>query len=86
MAEPGPEIKFSDSLSSTLSIIITAPSYEKCTVYQNWKVTEVHFSDVLTVKLNKKYKTSRSDGFTWHNKIGAKPLFSNCLQPFGPNT
>lgn len=53
---------------------MTAPNSEQCTVYQNWKVIRVNFSDIL--KLNEKYKNSRSDGFTWHNKIGAKPLLS----------
>lgn len=33
----------------------------------------LNFSDIL----NEKYKNSRSDGFTGHNKIGAKPLLSN---------
>lgn len=34
---------------------------------------------ITVIKLNEKYKNSRSDGFTWHNKIGAKPLLSNYL-------
>lgn len=48
-------------------------------LYQNWKATLVHFSDIVTVELNEKYKNSRSDDFTRHNKIGAKPLLSTYL-------